>query len=115
MKLRKIGYLISVIFLFLMVFSVPAHPATEGEKQEALGRAIQEAALLSQHRSAGAGFAQEKLGQAIQEAASTGLTAKEGALQEELGRQIQDAAVLRYAQGQAQERIGETLLQMARS
>lgn len=98
-----------------MVFSVPAHPATEGEKQETLGRAIQEAALLSQHRSTEAGFTQERLGQAIQEAASIGLTAEEGVLQEELGRQIQDAAVLRYAQGQTQERIGDTLLQMARS
>lgn len=115
MKLRKIGYLIPVIFLFLMVFSVPAHSATEGEKQETLGKAIQEAALLSQHRSTEAGFAQERLGQAIQGAASIGLTAEEGVLQEELGRQIQDAAVLRYAQGQTQERIGDTLLQMARS
>lgn len=100
-----------------MIFSIPAHPAMEGEKQEALGKAIQEAARLDQHRSPEAGFAQERLGRAIQEAAQTetGLTGQEGALQEALGRQIQDAAVLQYAQGRTQERIGETLLQMAKS
>ena len=95
---------------------MPAHSETEGIKQEELGRAIQQAALLKQHGSS-TGSAQEKLGKAIQEAAlvSNRVTAQNSELQEQLGRQIQDAAVLQYAQGRTQERIGETLLQMARS
>lgn len=117
MKLRKAGVVTSLIFLFLTAVSAPAYSETEGERQEKLGEAIQQAALLNQQRSAEAGTAQEKLGQAILEMAQASSQATEahGELQEQLGRQIQDSAVLKYAQGLTQERMGETLMQMARS
>jgi hypothetical protein len=116
MKLIKTSFIISAVFL-LVAFSVPAHSEAKGEQQEKLGKAIQEAALLNQQGSDEAGAAQERLGQAIQEVAqaSRQTAAEEGLFQEQLGRQIRDAAVLKYAQGQTQERLGNTLLQMARS
>jgi hypothetical protein len=117
MRLRKAGIVTSLIFLFLTAVSVPAYSETEGERQEKLGEAIQQTALLNQQRSAEAGAAQEKLGRAIQETAQASRQATEGhgELQEQLGRQIQDSAVLKYAQGLTQERMGEILVQMARS
>lgn len=117
MKFVKAGILTSTIFFFLMTFSMSAYSKTEGERQEELGKAIQEAALLNQQGSDKAGAAQERLGQVIQEMAqvSSQGTTEEGKLQEQLGRQIQDSAVLQYAQGLTQEKIGNTLLQIARS
>jgi len=116
MKFRMAGILTSIL-LFSIAFSMPAHSETEGGKQERLGRAIQEAALLNQQGSDEAGAAQERLGRVIQEMAqaSSQTTTKNGALQEQLGRQIQDSAALQYAQGLSQEKLGDTILQMARS
>lgn len=117
MRLRRAGILISVVLFFLTAFSILVYSETEGERQEKLGKAIQQAAVLNQQQRVEAGAAQERLGRAIQETAqaSSQATVREGALQEQLGRQIQDSAVLQYAEGRLQERMGETLLQMARS
>lgn len=116
MRLRRAGILISGVF-FLTAFSMPVYSETEGEGQEKLGEAIQQAAVLNQQKSLEAGAAQERLGRAIQETAQapSGVTIRDGALQEQLGRHIQDLAVLQFAEGRLQERMGETLLQMARS
>lgn len=117
MKQRGPKSVIALSFLILIGFSIPAHSETEGVKQEELGKAILQSALLKQQESGDIGAVQERLGKAIQEAArsSSRMTVQDGTLQERLGHEIQDAAVLQYAQGRTQERMGETLLQMAKS
>lgn len=117
MKSTRKRIVIALSFLITIGFSIPAHSEAEGSKQEALGKAIQESAVLKQQESLDQGGAQERLGQVIQEAAQSShkLTAQDGKFQEQLGRQIQDAAVLQYAQGRTQEKIAQTILQMVTS
>lgn len=99
--------------LFLTAFSAPAHSQT----QEQLGKAIQEAAVLSQQHDSDRGLAQERLGRAIQETAQTSgrVASKDGKFQEQLGKEIQESAIYQYAHGLTQEKMGGTIVQMARS
>lgn len=116
MKSTGIKIITALSVLFLLGFSLSAHSETDGVKQEKLGRAIQQAALVGQ-QAGDMGAAQEMLGQAIQQTTqvSSRITAQDGKLQEQLGQQIRDAAVLQYAQGRTQEKIAGILLQMAKS
>ncbi len=110
----KFLYLIGGLLFILMTSMAFADP--QGEAQELLGKAIQDAAQVQSIQGSDKGMVQEKLGLAIQHATATSTT-KDLAIvkdQEHLGRLIRDSASLSYAHGAIQQEMGKTIVGLSR-
>ncbi len=106
----KFSYLFGLFFILMASTSVSAD--SQGEAQELLGKAIQDAAQVNFTRNSDEGMSQEQLGLAIQHAAVT-LIGKDLTVvkdQEHLGRLIRDSASLSYAHGALQQEMGKTIV-----